>query len=157
MQIRRLGSCPSHHHPRSRARQRASRGRRRRPIINDMSMALGGNQRTMFQQHLDHILNTQSTLLSLEGCATLEDGEHMNMRKAGFPNDRVPTDHLPLGRGCTVDFSRSKTKNVLVLCRQEKKKPKRRHKEQLVPPPKSVISTFDDGGQYPTVDVILLC
>jgi hypothetical protein len=31
----------------------------------------------------------------------------------------------------------------------QKKKQKKRHKEQFVPPPKSVISTFDDGDQYP--------
>jgi len=32
-----------------------------------------------------------------------------------------------------------------------KKKQKNHHKEQIVATPKSLISTFDEGGQYPPV------
>jgi hypothetical protein len=48
-------------------------------------------------------------------------------------------------------------KRVLVPCMQEKTKQNKRLKEQFVPPPKSGISTFDDGGQYPPVIIILRC
>ena len=51
-------------------------------------------------------------------------------------------------RGCTGEFSRTKAEKM-VSRTQEKLKPQKRHIEQFVPPPKLVISTFDDGGQYP--------
>jgi hypothetical protein len=33
--------------------------------------------------------------------------------------------------------------------RKKNRSKKKCHEEQFVPPPKLVISTFDDGGQYP--------
>jgi hypothetical protein len=43
---------------------------------------------------LDHILYTPSTLAPLARWATLEDDESSCL--IGLPNDRVPTDHLPI-------------------------------------------------------------
>ena len=52
------------------------------------------NQRTMAQWKLDHILYSSSTLVPLGGWSTLEADEHSC--KVGLPNDRIPTDHLPI-------------------------------------------------------------
>jgi hypothetical protein len=57
-------------------------------------------------------------------------------------------------RGCTGEFSHAKAKKSFGSTYARKKKQKKRHEEQPWPPPKSAISTFDNGGQYPPVDVI---
>jgi hypothetical protein len=51
-------------------------------------------RRTMAQWRLDHILYTPSTLVPLSRWATLEDDDHSS--SVGLPNDRIPTDHLPI-------------------------------------------------------------
>ncbi len=51
-------------------------------------------RRTMLQWHLDHILYTSHSLMPLGKWSTLEDDEYSSER--GLPNDRVPTDHLPI-------------------------------------------------------------
>jgi hypothetical protein len=48
----------------------------------------------MAQWRLDHILYTPSTLVPLSRWATLEDDDHSS--SVGLPNDRIPTDHLPI-------------------------------------------------------------
>jgi len=51
-------------------------------------------ERTMGMWHLDHILYTPSTLVPLAKWSSLEEDPHS--RKVGLPNDRIPTDHLPI-------------------------------------------------------------
>jgi len=51
-------------------------------------------ERTMGMWHLDHILYTPSTLVPLAKWSSLEEDAHS--RKVGLPNDRIPTDHLPI-------------------------------------------------------------
>ncbi|KAL9191255.1 hypothetical protein ACHAXT_000961 [Thalassiosira profunda] len=50
--------------------------------------------RAMAEWKLDHVLYTPTTLAPLQRWSTLEDDEHS--RKVGLPNDKIPTDHLPI-------------------------------------------------------------
>ena len=59
-----------------------------------------------------------------------------------------------IGRGCTGEFSRMKTEKSFGSTYARKINAKKRHKAQFVPPPKSVISTFNNGGQYPPKVII---
>ena len=51
-------------------------------------------ERTMGQWHLDHIVYTPTMLVPLGRWTTLEDDEYSS--KVGLPNDKIPTDHLPI-------------------------------------------------------------
>ena len=79
--------------------------------------------------------------------------EVANARGQGM---QQPTDST--GRGCTGEISHAKVKTKSFGFTYKRKiEAKKRHKAQFVPPPKSVISTFDDGGQYSPVIIILRC
>ncbi|KAL3804411.1 hypothetical protein HJC23_011339 [Cyclotella cryptica] len=58
------------------------------------NIAEGEKQSVMEQWHLDHILYTPFTLAPFAKWSTLEDDEYST--KVGLPNERVPTDHLPV-------------------------------------------------------------
>jgi hypothetical protein len=99
-----------------------------------------------------HTTNTTTS----GGAANPSSGvDLMNPRR---PMGGRPFTHIIQGRGCTGEFSRAKAKKkVLVPHTQEQLKQKKHHEAQFVPPPKSVISTFDDGGQYSPVIIISRC
>ena len=50
--------------------------------------------RKMAQWRLDHMLYTSPTLTPIARWSTLEDDEYS--RRVGLPNDKVPSDHLPI-------------------------------------------------------------
>ena len=71
---------------------------------------------------------------------------------------RIKADGLGVVGAALENFPARKRKKSFGSTYAKKKiEAKKRHEEQFVPPPKSVISTFDDGGQYPTKVIILRC